>query len=60
MKKKPLLITRISTRGQVVIPKEVRKQLCWEPGDYVTVWVKEGTVVMRCLKRDKVLAYSME
>ncbi|MBC7326427.1 MAG: AbrB/MazE/SpoVT family DNA-binding domain-containing protein, partial [Moorella sp. (in: Bacteria)] len=49
--KRNLIITRLSSRGQVVIPKEVRKQLCWEPGDYVTVGVREGAVVMRCLKR---------
>lgn len=56
--KKNLIITRLSSRGQVVIPKEVRKQLGWEPGDYVTVVVREGAVAMRCLKRDKMLAGS--
>ncbi|OIQ55621.1 AbrB/MazE/SpoVT family DNA-binding domain-containing protein [Neomoorella thermoacetica] len=38
---KQVEITKLSSRGQVVIPKEIR-QLGWETGDHVAVEVRGG------------------
>lgn len=42
-------ITKLSSRGQVVIPKEVRQQLQWEAGDHVAVEIQGDAVVLRRL-----------
>ncbi|WP_422393131.1 AbrB/MazE/SpoVT family DNA-binding domain-containing protein [Neomoorella thermoacetica] len=39
---KQVEITKLSSRGQVVIPKEIRQQLGWETGDHVAVEVRGG------------------
>lgn len=40
-------ITKLSSRGQVVIPKEVRRKLSWEAGDHVVVEVEGDAVILR-------------
>ncbi|MGI9860007.1 AbrB/MazE/SpoVT family DNA-binding domain-containing protein [Moorella naiadis] len=42
-------ITKLSSRGQVVIPKDIRRQLGWETGDHMAVEVRGDTVVLRRL-----------
>jgi len=44
-------ITKISSKGQITIPKEVRDKLELEPGDRVSVEVAERAAVIRPLKR---------
>lgn len=49
-------ITRLSSRGQIVIPKEVRESLAWEAGDYVAVEVQGDKVVLRRLVLEEAAA----
>lgn len=44
-----IAITRLSSRGQIVIPKEVRESLAWEAGDHVAVEVQGERVILRRL-----------
>jgi AbrB family looped-hinge helix DNA binding protein len=48
-------ITRLSTRGQLVIPKSVRTGFKWQAGDYITVEVRGDHLVLRKLSMDDVL-----
>lgn len=48
-------IARLSTRGQLVIPKSIRTQVDWQAGDYVAVEVCGDQVVMRKLRMEDVL-----
>ncbi|NLW07504.1 MAG: AbrB/MazE/SpoVT family DNA-binding domain-containing protein, partial [Clostridia bacterium] len=34
-------ITKLSSRGQVVIPKNIREKLAWLAGDHLAVEVQE-------------------
>ncbi|GAF26477.1 regulators of stationary/sporulation gene expression [Moorella thermoacetica Y72] len=47
---KQVEITKLSSRGQVVIPKEIRQQLGWETGDHVAVEVQGDMVILRRLQ----------
>jgi AbrB family looped-hinge helix DNA binding protein len=42
---------RIGTKGQVVIPKELRDQLGIEPGDEVDFWLHDDHVAVRPAER---------
>lgn len=44
-------ITRISSKGQVTIPKEIREYLKIEPGDKVRFEIVKGGVILKVLKR---------
>lgn len=39
--------SRISSKGQVTIPKEIRELLKLEPGDLIAYEVEDGTVRLR-------------
>ncbi|HEX3917218.1 MAG TPA: AbrB/MazE/SpoVT family DNA-binding domain-containing protein [Caulobacteraceae bacterium] len=40
--------TKLSTKGQVVLPKEVRRRLKWEPGaELVIEETREGVILKR-------------
>ncbi len=39
--------TRLTTKGQVVIPKAIRARLDWKPGTRLVVEAKDDSVVMR-------------
>ena len=44
-----IAITKLSSRGQIVIPKEIRRLLAWEAGDHVAVEVQGEKVILRRL-----------
>jgi len=44
-------MTTMSTKGQVVIPKEIRKILGWEPGVSIEIEAEGGMVVLRARKQ---------
>lgn len=39
--------SRISSKGQITIPKEIRKTLDVEPGDLIAYEVENGTVLLK-------------
>jgi AbrB family looped-hinge helix DNA binding protein len=44
--------TKLSAKGQVVIPKELRDRLAWEPGTALdVVETADGLVLRRALKK---------
>lgn len=43
--------TRISTKGQVVLPQAVRKKLNFQPGDHLTISVEGERVILTPRKR---------
>jgi len=45
-----LLTTRMSSRGQVVIPEELRKEFGWKSGTSFSVLVYRGSVIMQPLQ----------
>jgi antitoxin PrlF len=40
-------ISRISAKGQVTIPKEIREAIALEPGDLVAYEVRDGTIAIK-------------
>ncbi len=46
----PLTTTRMSSKGQVVIPEAVREQLGLKPGDQFVVLGEDGVVVLKTIK----------
>ncbi|MDN5346740.1 MAG: antitoxin PrlF [Clostridia bacterium] len=51
-------ITKLSSRGQVVIPKEIRHKLRWEAGDHITVEVEGDKVILRRLNLESLVESS--
>ncbi|MEO2152758.1 MAG: AbrB/MazE/SpoVT family DNA-binding domain-containing protein, partial [Thermococcus sp.] len=47
-------VVRVSTKGQVVIPKEIRDALGIRNGDYLVVMEKNGYIVMKKLSVEDV------
>lgn len=45
---------KVSKRLQISVPAEARKELCIEPGDYLYVEVRNGTIVLSREPRDYV------
>lgn len=45
--------TRLSTRGQVVIPEEIRKRLGLEPGAQFVVIGEGDTVILKAIRPPK-------
>ena len=39
--------TRVSTKGQVILPKTLREQLRWDPGTRLIAELSEGGVLLR-------------
>jgi AbrB family looped-hinge helix DNA binding protein len=46
----------VGTKGQVVIPAEIRRAVGLEPGQKVQVVVEDGQVVLKPLPRDLIAA----
>ena len=44
-------VTKVSTKGQVVIPKEVRDRMGWQPGTSLEIQVGRDRVVLRQIGR---------
>ena len=42
-----MLSVKISTKHQIVVPSAVRRELHLQPGDRLTVEVREGEIVLR-------------
>jgi len=42
-----MLSVKISTKHQIVVPSAVRRELHLEPGDRLTVEVREGGIILR-------------
>jgi len=47
-------VVKVSTKGQVVIPKEIRDALGIRNGDYLVVMEKNGYIVMKKLSLEDV------
>ncbi len=48
-------LTRMSSKGQVVIPKRIRTQLGFEEGDRMTVEARDGEIVLRKLSLEDIV-----
>ena len=48
-------ITRISSKGQVVIPKKVREKLNWDTGEHVIIEYDDSAVLMRKMNLEEIL-----
>ena len=44
---KGMLCSRLSSKGQVTLPKEVRDQIGAKPGDTIQYAVKDGVVILK-------------
>ncbi len=44
---KPISTTRMSTKGQVVIPEEIRQELGLKPGENFVVVGRDDTVILK-------------
>jgi len=44
MSEKPYYLAKLTSKNQVVIPKEVREILNLKPGDYIAFIVEDNTV----------------
>ncbi len=53
-------VVKVSTKGQVVIPKEIRDALGIRNGDYLVVMEKNGYIVMKKLSVEDVFKESEE
>ena len=47
----PLATTQLSSKGQIVIPEEIRKKLKLKPGSKFVVVGGEGTVVLKEIRQ---------
>ncbi len=41
------LSSRLSVKGQITVPKEIRDLLALKPGDVIAYEVRNGTVILR-------------
>lgn len=41
------MVTRLSTKGQLIIPKEIRERHGWRPGSSIEVEDRHDSVVLR-------------
>jgi AbrB family looped-hinge helix DNA binding protein len=47
-----MFTVRLSTKGQIVIPKEIREHLHFREGDTLTMEVQEDMVILRRLNTE--------
>ncbi len=50
-------ITRISTKGQIVIPQRIRETLELEEGNVLTVTSKEDTIILKKVETPKIKSW---
>jgi AbrB family looped-hinge helix DNA binding protein len=48
-------LTKMSSKGQVVIPKSIRSQLGFEEGDRITVEARDGEIILRRLSLEDIV-----
>jgi len=48
-------VTRVSSRGQVVIPKPIRDRLGLKEGDRLIAFARDGLVILRRYEEESVL-----
>lgn len=53
-------ITKLSSKGQLVIPKAARVKLNWQPGDHVAVEVRGDCLILRKLSLEDILREAEE
>jgi len=53
-----LEMTRMSSKGQVVIPKQLREKLGLNPGDSLVVALQEDRLILRKLTLDDIIEKS--
>ncbi|MBI2061704.1 MAG: AbrB/MazE/SpoVT family DNA-binding domain-containing protein [Nitrospirae bacterium] len=53
-------VTRLSSKGQVVVPKRLRKALNLKPGDNLVIAAENDRMILRKLTFDDVLKDSRE
>jgi len=56
----PLELTKMSSKGQVVIPKDIRDRLGLKEGDRIAVEETEGRVVLRKISIESILKEAEE
>ncbi len=56
----PLELTKMSSKGQVVIPKAIRDRLGLEEGDRIAVEEAEGRVILRKISIESILKEAEE
>ncbi len=56
----PLELTKMSSKGQVVIPKNIRDRLGLKEGDRIAVEAAEGQVIMRKVSLESILKEAEE
>lgn len=50
-----LEITRLSSKGQLVIPKKLREELNWKTGESVAVQLKGNELILRKISLNDIL-----
>ena len=45
---------RLSSRGHVALPKEIRDALDLQPGAVLDVWIQDGRIVLRPIDTDSI------
>jgi len=53
-------LTKMSSKGQVVIPKSIRARLGFEEGDRMTVEARDGEIVLRKLSLEDIVREAEE
>lgn len=53
-----LATTKLSSRGQVVIPEEIRERMCLHTGDQFVVFSEKDVVILKVITRPDISEFS--